>query len=393
MGRRIAIYLPSLGGGGPERALLNLARGLAGRGFSVELVLASAIGHFLELVPEQVRLVDLGCRRTLSSLVPLVCHLRRKRPDLLVSSLPHANALALLANRLLRHPLPVVALRTSAFSLRYADANLKERLAMQLEKRLFPSAQAVVAVSQGVADDLKREVPRAAHLVRRIHDPVVWPEHAEKAAEPLAHPWFAEAGPPVILAAGRLVALKDHATLLRAVARLAGHRPVRLVILGEGPEQKRLNKLAEMLHISHLVDFPGFQLNPLPFMNGAHAFALTSTYEALPNALIQAMACGTPVVSTDCPTGPREILEDGRWGRLTPVGDAEALAAALLATLDDPVPSSLLKARAACYSAQESIDGYATVMAELLGVDPFKRNGTGTVASAPLPAEPADHDH
>ena len=358
--------------------MLNLARGLAERGFSVELVLANAAGHFLELVPAAVRLVDLGCRRTLSSLFPLIRHLKRQRPDVLIVTLPHTNVLALLANKLLRQPLPVVALRTSAFSLRYADANLKERVAMKLEKHLFPSAQAVVAVSQGVAEDLKRVVPRAAHLVRRIHDPVVWPDHAEKAASPVAHPWFADAGPPVILAAGRLVALKGHATLLRAVAHLADTRPVRLVLLGEGPERARLDRLAETLHIRHLVDFAGFQLNPLPYMQSAKAFALTSTYEALPNALIQAMACGTPVVSTDCPTGPREIMEDGKWGLLTPVGDARALATAILETLDNPVPSSGLKARAAHYSAQASIDGYAAVVADLLGLDPYKRNGTAT---------------
>ena len=360
--------------------MLNLAKGLAERGFAVELVLASASGHFLELVPASVRLVDLGCRRTLSSLFPLVRHLKRQRPDVLIVTLPHSNVLALLANKLLRRPLPVVALRTSAFSLRYADANLKERVAMQLEKHLFPSAHAVVAVSEGVAEDLQRVVPRAAHLVRRIHDPVVWPDHAAKAAAPLAHPWFADAGPPVILTAGRLVALKGHATLLRAVARLADTRPVRLVILGEGPERARLDKLAATLRIQHLVDFAGFQLNPLPYMRGAKVFVLTSTYEALPNALIQAMACGTPVVSTDCPTGPREILEEGKWGLLTPVGDASALATAVHQTLDDPLPSSGLKARAAHYSAQASIDGYAAVVADVLGLDPYKRNGTQTAS-------------
>ena len=378
VGHRVTIYLPSLDGGGPERAMLNVARGLTGRGFQVELAAASAVGHFLDIVPEHVRLVDLGCRRTLSSLLPLIRHLRRERPDVLISSLPHANVVALLANKFLRQPLPVVALRTSNFSLRHADANLKERAAMTLEKHLLPAAHAVVAVSKGVADDLKRVAPRAAHLVRVIHDPVVWRGHEEEAAAPVAHPWFGGSGPPVILAVGRLVALKGHAHLLRAVARVAAARPVRLVIVGEGPERGRLNKLAASLGISHLVDFPGFQLNPLPYMRQAQVFALSSTYEALPNALIQAMACGTPVVSTDCPTGPREILEDGKWGALTPVHDAEALATAILKTLDNPVAPSLLKASAARYAARTSIDGYANVMASILDTDAYKRNGAKT---------------
>lgn len=375
MGQRIAIFLPSLDGGGPERAMVNVARGLAERGFAVELLLASAVGHFLDIVPPTVRVVDLGCRRTFTSLLPLIRHLRRAPPDILVSSLPHANAIALLASKFATRPLPVVALRTSGFALCYADADLKERVAMQLERHLFPSAQTVVAVSDGVADELRRVVPRAAHLVRPIHDPVVWPDHAERAATPVSHPWFSDSGPPVILAAGRLVSVKDHPTLLRAIARVAAVRPVRLIIMGEGPERERLESLAQALGIADRVDLPGFQLNPLPYMRRAAAFVLSSTHEALPNALIQAMACGTPVVSTDCPTGPRVIMEGGKCGPLTPVQDPIALATAILDTLENPVPAEVLKASAARYSAQTSIDGYAAVMADALALDAYTRNG------------------
>lgn len=246
---------------------------------------------------------------------------------------------------------------------------------MQLERYLFPSARTVVAVSDGVADELKRVAPRAAHLVRPIHDPVVWPDHADWAAMPVSHPWFSDSGPPVILAAGRLVSLKDHPTLLRAIARVAAVRPVRLVIMGEGPERERLESLAQTLGIADRVDLPGFQLNPLPYMRRAAAFVLSSTYEALPNALIQAMACGTPVVSTDCPTGPRVIMEGGKCGPLAPVQDPIALATAILDTLESPVPADVLKASAARYSAQTSIDGYAAVMAAALAPDAYTRNG------------------
>lgn len=345
--------------------MLGIARGLAQRGLPVDLVLARATGPFLGMVPDDVRLVDLRSWRTSSSLPSMLKYLRRECPGALVSSHPHANVNALLSRKLLAGRLPVIALRSTNFSLRHADAGPKERVAMQMEKRLLPSASAVVAVSSAVADDLRRIAPRTAPLLHVIHDPVVWPDHADQAAMPVTHPWFNGAGPPVILAAGSLVKLKGYAVLLAAFARLAKLRDARLVILGEGPERGRLTQLAERLEIGRLVDFPGFQVNTLAHMAKADLLVLSSTYEALPNTLIEAMACGLPVVSTNCPNGPDEILEGGKWGRLVPVNDSQALAEGILETLDKSVGPGLLKARAAAYSAQTSIDRYMELLAQV----------------------------
>ena len=362
MSRRIAIYLPSLEGGGAERVMLYLSKGFAQRGLCVDMVLAQAKGPYLELLPDGVRLIDLKARRTLTSLLPLLRYLRRECPDALVSTLPHANVVALIVKKLFAKQLRVVARRESNFQMEYANAGFKDRLTLRLERRLYPFANAVVAVSDGVADDLKRSAPNSSHLIQIIPNPVVWPDHAEKAGQPVKHPWFGDPDVPVILAAGRLVAQKDHATLLRAFAELAKSRPARLVVLGGGPERHNLIALARNLEIAHAVDFPGFQINPFAFMAKSSAFVLSSVYEGLGMVLIEAMACGTPVISTDCPSGPWEILEGGKWGRLVPVGDSQALAKAMRDTLDNPIAPSLLISRARAYSAEALIDQYLGVL-------------------------------
>lgn len=362
MSQRIALFLPSLDGGGAERAMLDIATGLARAGQPVDLLLVKARGPYLDLLPEGVCLIDLNARRTLTALLSLLRYLRREHPRVLIATLPHANVIALLAKRLCAGRLPVIARRANTFTTEYTHAGFKDRMTLRLEKYLLPSANAVVALSHGMADDLKRSTPRVAPLVQLIHNPVVWPDHADKAGMPVNHTWFGE-DLPVILSVGRLVTQKGHATLLRAFAALLQSRPARLVVLGEGPERRSLMDLARNMAIAHAVDFPGFQPNPFASMAKASVVVLSSSYEGFPNTLVQAMACGTPVVSTNCPSGPSEILEDGQWGRLVPVDDPPALAKAMLDTLDNPVEPRRLVARAGTYSAQASIDRYLKLIA------------------------------
>ncbi len=362
MSRRIALFLPSLEGGGAERAMLDIATGLAQAGQPVDLLLVKAHGPYLDLLPEGVCLIDLNARRALTALLPLLRYLRREHPRVLIATLPHANVIALLAKRFCAGRLPVIARRASTFTPEYTHAGFKDRMTLRLEKYLLPSANAVVALSHEMADDLKCSVPRVAPLIQIIYNPVVWPDHTDKAGMPVNHPWFGE-DLPVILSVGRLAAVKGHATLLRAFAELLQSRPARLVVLGEGPERRSLMDLAQNLAIAHAVDFPGFQPNPFAYMAEASVVVLSSSYEGFPNTLVQAMACGTPVVSTNCPSGPGEILEDGQWGRLVPVDDPPALAKAMLDTLDSPVEPRWLVARARTYSAQASIDRYLKLIA------------------------------
>jgi glycosyltransferase involved in cell wall biosynthesis len=235
---------------------------------------------------------------------------------------------------------------------------LKNRLIPHLIRWFYPWADRVVAVSKAARDDLIRTTGVPADLVTTIYNPVVTDELIEKAQEHLDHPWFAKDAPPVILGVGRLESQKDFGTLIRAFYRIRSEREARLVILGEGSQRAMLNRLVQTLGMDDNVQMPGFVNNPFKYMARANAFVLSSRFEGLPGVLIQAMATGCPVVSTDCPSGPREILEGERWGTLVPVGDEEALATAVLQTMDAPRRPDELRARAQYFSASRAVDQY-----------------------------------
>ena len=354
--------MPSLHGGGAERVMLDIAALLAERDIPVDLVLVRAEGHYREIVPERIRLVDLDSHRTAASLRKLVRYIQREQPTALLSTLAHANVIALTAKLLLRGRLRVVTRIANTYGEELASGSFKHRQVLRILKLLLPKADGIVCVSQGVAEDLRTSIPASSRKIETVYNPVLTQEIAEKAGEPVDHPWFDSEGPPVIIAAGRLTAVKDHAMLLRAFAELVQSRPARLVMLGEGPERENLMQLARRYGIAQHVELPGFKLNPFAYMSRANVFVLSSRYEGFPNVLVQAMACGTPVVSTDCRSGPREILEDGKWGRLVPVGGWRSMADAILETLDAPAPTEDLIRRASRFSATASVDRYLRIL-------------------------------
>jgi glycosyltransferase involved in cell wall biosynthesis len=332
---RMAIFAPDLVVGGAERSMLNLAAGLTARGHTVDLVLARAQGPFLVDVPRTVRLVDLRARRVLTSLAPLVHYLRRERPAALLSVL-HANMIAVWARRLSGVPVRLVVSERNTLSSEAQGfrQDFRARLMPHLVRRFYPWADCVVAVSQGVADDLVQIAKIPREHIRVIYNPIVTPRLREKAQAPLDHPWFAPGEPPVVLGVGRLSVQKDFITLIRAFEIVRRVRPTRLLILGEGEERPALERLVEQLDLVQDVSLPGFVANPCPYMSRAGVFVLSSRWEGLPGVLIEALYCGAPLVATDCPSGPREILADGRYGQLVPVGDAPALGEAIEAVLD-----------------------------------------------------------
>ena len=361
------MFLPCLAGGGVAKQVLHLAAELARRGLPVEVVALRAFGDGLRWRLGNVPLAALQARRAppprlalLTGLPALLRYLRRRRPALLVSSTPFASIMALLVRNLWLRQLPVVVRYDYSFSLAYSALGFKGRMKLRLAKRLWRSAEAVVAVSQGAAEDLKRHAPGIANRVCAIAPGRTW-----RVGGQAQHPWLDSADAPLILSVGRLVPQKSQSTLLRAFAELIRFRPARLLVVGEGQERRRLTDLAQRLGIAQHVDFPGFCANPCAFMEKASLFVLSSIGEGCPMALVEAMACGTPVVSTDCPNGPREILEGGKWGRLVPMNDASALAKAMLETLDDPMSPDLLKARAGAYSLSASADQYVQLFGEV----------------------------
>jgi glycosyltransferase involved in cell wall biosynthesis len=233
---------------------------------------------------------------------------------------------------------------------------------LRLAKMLYPKAHAVIAVSQGVSRELQETMNIPGNKIHVIFNPVVSAHLKVKSQAAVDEPWFEPGSSPLILGVGRLDPEKDFATLIRAFARVRQKTTARLLILGEGPEREFLERLAHDLGISSEISMPGFVNNPLPYMSKASTLALTSWFEGLPNVLIEALACGTPVVATDCPTGPREILENGKYGRLVPVGDSEALADALIATIAAPPPPALMEEAAARFAVDTIAQHYLDVM-------------------------------
>jgi glycosyltransferase involved in cell wall biosynthesis len=327
--RRVAIFLPSLGGGGAERAMVNLANGMHELGCQVDFVVATATGPYQCELEAGIRLVDLQARRVLQALPGLVRYLRSRRPVCLYSALDHANLVALWARGLARTRTRVVlGLRNTLSQERMEDHGLKMRSIVALARRFYPGADGFVAVSRGVAEDAAATIGLCRDRIIVIPNPVLTPDLAQKAAEPLDHPWFGAGEPPVILACGRLAPQKDLPTLLAAFAEVRRRRPARLVILGEGELRGALQRRAEVLAIADDVAMLGFDPNPFRYMARARVFALSSIHEGSPNVLVQALACGCRVVATDCPGGPRDILDGLPGTRLVPIREPSTFAKA-----------------------------------------------------------------
>lgn len=359
--QRICIYIPTLHGGGAERMMVNLANDLRARGYAVDLVLVEARGPYLAEIAPGVGVVDLGAGGVASSLPAFARYLSKTRPAVIISALSHANLVAILARMLSRVPSRlIISERSVLFAPGMPPHSWKDGVVRLLMKWLYPFADQVVAISRGVQDDLHKWIGLPPEKVRTIYNPVVTAGLSGLASVPSPHPWLAQGEPPVILGVGRLTPQKDFASLIRAFAAVRKSRRCRLVILGEGELRVELETLVSELCLDDDVLMPGFHNNPFAWMSRAAVFVFSSVFEGLGGALIQAMACGTPVVSTDCPSGPAEILEGGKWGSLVPVGDVQAMARAITDALDaDSHPD--VRLRAAFFSDQRSVDDYLEV--------------------------------
>lgn len=372
-GLRIALLLHSPSGGGAQRRVLALAGALAEQGFAVTLVLIRREGP-LPLPPRVAVVVlpslELRPRRlAATACIPALAYwLRAERPDIVVAGANHVHLTALAAHALAGKPGKLV-LRVS----NHLGGGRGRPLAdwfKRLSVRLYGRADAVVAVSAGIAAQLRILAPRAP--IALLPNPVLDETFPARMAAPCPHPWLAERQ-PVVLGCGRLEAQKDFATLIRAVARL---QSVRLIILGEGSRRDELATLASRLGLD--LALPGF-VDPLPWMARATAFALSSAWEGLPGALIEALACGCPCVATDIP-GAAEVLNG--LGPLVPVGDDRALAEALANLLAAPPPRAALVERAGRYSVQAGAAAYGALFTALAGQAP------PTTAAQPPTAPP-----
>ena len=356
---KVAIFLPLLGGGGAERVMVNLSYGLIDAGHTVDLVLAKNTGDYLHLVPPAVNVIDLGGYRVLASVRPLARYLRQHQPDVLFSTLDHANLVALWAKWWARWRGQITLRVASTLSVQIASREYpQDRWLRYLIPIFYRFADAVIANSHAAADDAARVARLPRERIGVVYNPSVTPALLERRTASPTHPFLVDKDRPVILGVGRLTTTKDFATLIRAFAQVRADTPSRLLILGRGPEQGALQALAESLGVADDVDLPGFAENPYAVMSQSDVFVLPSRYEGLPNVLIEAMACGCPPVATDSPGGSAEVLGGGRYGLLVPVGDVDALAGAIRAQLEAPTPAHLLRQRAADFTLDATLSGY-----------------------------------
>lgn len=343
--------------------VLRLANGMAERGHPVDLVLVRHEGPLTRDVSPAVRLVDLQAARTLAAVPRLRSYLRRARPRVVLAALVHVNVAAVIATRLLRGRPRLIVSERNTFSQDVANAgSWTVRAAYALAPWAYRKADRVVAVSEGVAEDLVTALGLPRARIDVLKNPVVSADLPRRAGEPITGGWWDAGRGPRILAVGRLAPQKGFDVLIAAFAQLRQRRPARMVILGEGRERSALEALARQLGCADDVVLPGYLDNPLAVMARADVFVLSSRFEGSPNVLVEAMACGTPVVATDCPSGPREILAGGRLGPVVPVEDPAALAEAIEGQLDRPTSRTSLIEAAADYGLERAVSAYLDVL-------------------------------
>ena len=402
----IAFVIPFLAGGGAERVFLKTADGLIGLGHRVDIVLLRPGIRYHQEIPAAARLVlsesasdaleaeeesripasvyrwhdgraskvllrDAGRLLQALNWHPLSLpnagmfknalfvadYVRKETPDCILPSLTKAKVATLLAQSLLgSFPILIPVVHNVLENRR-----LRDRVRYSI---LMAHSDQIVSVSEGVRHSVSSKAGVPKERITTIYNPIVSPRLAVLSREVPAHPWLTGGGPPIILSAGRFVQVKDFPTLIRAFHKLSTVTPARLILLGDGSQRKDLTSLVRRLDLDDRVSMPGWVDNPYAFMARASLFATSSRMEGLPNVLIEALACGCPCVSTDCPSGPAEILEGGRIGRLVPVGDVEALAEAMRLTLEDPPPRTLLLKRAEYFSAENSVAMYERLITE-----------------------------
>lgn len=364
----LAIFFATSGHSGVDRLAHNLVPALARRGYGVDVLQVRGHGPHFTQVPPGVRLIDLGTAHTYTSPPALIRYLRQERPRSLYCDKDRLNHTAILARALaqgLKAPGTYLAVGTgTTLSIDCAERGWWHALKTRFSTgQLYPLADNVIVTSRGVAEDMAAYTGLDRNLIEVVSCPVVAAEVFAGDFPVPDHPWCQEDGPALIMGLGELSGRKDFATLIRAFALLRREVPARLMILGRGKDRDRLLALAGELGVADHLALPGFVPNPLDYLARASLFAFTSTLEGLGFALIEALAVGVPAVSTDCPSGPREILQDGKYGPLVPVGDHQALAAAMLATLRHPLPRAFLQAAARPYEIERATSAYIKALA------------------------------
>lgn len=368
---QVAVFVRNLRGGGLERVSVNLANEFARRGIQVDMVLAEADGVYLEMLDPRIRVVDLKAPSLKGYAFGLLRYLKREKPAALLAQGEEAGVASIFARSVSRVPTRVVVSCHSTIS-QYVPRSqyFKVRFLPGLMRLTYPWANHVVAVSSGVADDLAERISMSRSRIHVIPNPSISADFMSVSPSQPSHRFFT-LGVPVVVAVGSLVVAKDYVSLLEAFSLAIRQRDMRLIILGEGPERGRLEDLIGRLGIQETVDLQGFVDPPWPFMAASSVFVLSSAWEGLPTVLVEALALGCRIVSTDCRNGPTEILEGGRHGTLVPVGSPPEMATAILNALGRPVDVAAQKARARDFMPAPCMNAYLPLLLPQRGAEPF----------------------
>lgn len=363
MKKTIAFFLSDLQNGGTEWFALHLARGLKKNGYQAVFLLSSEAGDLLPHVQKEFRIVNLkgsgycplGVMRTIPALIR---YLKAEEPEILISGLPLINAAAGIGVFLSGSSTRLIVVdHIRLCPTRPATYSIKNWLKAKMVIATHCMADHHICVSQTVARDLQCYTKKKAHP-RVIYNPVIPDNFDELCKESANHPWINSPNQPLLISIGRLLAHKDYPTLLLAFHEVVKESPkARLIILGEGEDRKKLEKMIKKLGLEQNVSLPGAVTNIFPYLQSASLFVLPSQSEAFGNVIVEALACGIPVVSTDC-GGPREILQDGKYGILVPVGDSRQLAIAIKRSLDTPQDKDALKKRGLSFSVSQATESY-----------------------------------
>ncbi|WP_006787460.1 glycosyltransferase [Thiorhodospira sibirica] len=366
----LAVFISLSGAGGVEKMVFHLLHEWAHCGLRIDLVLLREHSPHLGALPAGVRVIALGVQHHALSVGRLRDYLQCCQPPVLLAAKDRAGRVALKARAKARVTTRIYIRLGTHLSAALADKAAWLRwLRIFPMRRLYAQADGVIAVSAGVGEDVSALTGLETARIHCLPNPVITPTMLDLAKAPCPHPWLEDAALPVIMGIGRLTRQKDFATLLRAFAHVRQQHPARLLILGEGAQRQSLQHLSLQLGVAEHVQFPGFAQNPYAWLARARLFVLSSRWEGSPNVLTEALALGVPVVATDCPSGPRELLQDGRLGRLVRPGDNEDLAMAMLATLYAPQTPGELMAAVQAYQAASSANGYLQVLGLLAGAD------------------------
>lgn len=359
--KKIAILLPDLRGGGVERMHVMMAREWLARGFKVDLVLRQRRGELLELVPKEAHIIDLGVGRFRDVVWPLRAYLKQHKPSVLEAAMWPLTVIAIIARGLSHQNMRVIVSDHCSLANQYAGWGILHRFILKMSTRfVYSFADTRIAVSKGVAADLSRLSGINENRFTVIYNPAA--QSKDIIYEHAPRPEELASDAKILLSVGALKSQKDHALLIEAFSRMHTSVNAQLCILGEGDQRPRLEKLVCDKHLQGKVLMPGFNLNPSAYYQAADLFVLSSSYEGFGNVIVEALEHGVPVVSTDCPSGPREILCDGKYGQLVPMGDADALAEAMQVALQENSNREALKARARDFAVDKIADEYLDVM-------------------------------